>query len=183
MSHIEGTSLSDRVWRNCDKAQQADIRNSLQSLIRKLRAIPVPPSTRIGGIGGEIAPLVYRTYNVPPSFATVSAMYQWLADELATFAHPTCETLLLLRSAPTTSKLVFTHGDIATRNLIVRDGKLVGLVDWDTAGWYPDYFEATMSVLEERIRPGHVSKLVKEMVPIPDEALVEMLVHFCRIAD
>ncbi|KAI8963630.1 kinase-like protein [Daldinia sp. FL1419] len=42
-------------------------------------------------------------------------------------------------------KIVFTHGDINLRNVLVdeRSGRLSGIVDWETAGWYPDYWEYT----------------------------------------
>jgi len=37
--------------------------------------------------------------------------------------------------------IVFTHGDIASRNILVRDGRIVALLDWEFAGWCPDYWE------------------------------------------
>lgn len=37
--------------------------------------------------------------------------------------------------------VVFTHGDIAARNIIVRDGHIVALLDWEFAGWCPEYWE------------------------------------------
>lgn len=37
--------------------------------------------------------------------------------------------------------IVFTHGDIAARNILVRDGRIVAIVDWEFAGWYPEYWE------------------------------------------
>ncbi|KAI1333114.1 kinase-like domain-containing protein [Xylariaceae sp. FL0255] len=37
--------------------------------------------------------------------------------------------------------IIFTHGDIAARNILVRDGKIVALLDWEFAGWYPEYWE------------------------------------------
>ena len=41
-----------------------------------------------------------------------------------------------------TQSLVFTHHDLAPRNLMVDTKGLLWLVDWDFAGWYPPYFEA-----------------------------------------
>ena len=38
-------------------------------------------------------------------------------------------------------KIVFTHCDIAPRNIIVRDNRVVGFLDWEVAGWYPDYWD------------------------------------------
>lgn len=34
-----------------------------------------------------------------------------------------------------------THGDLSFRNIIVQGEMLTGIVDWETAGWYPDYWE------------------------------------------
>lgn len=45
---------------------------------------------------------------------------------------------MLLKSASS----VFTHGDIAPRNIMVdENGNITGIIDWEWAGWYPDYWE------------------------------------------
>ncbi|KAI0003979.1 kinase-like protein [Xylariaceae sp. FL0662B] len=42
-------------------------------------------------------------------------------------------------------KIVFTHGDLNMRNILVdgKSGRLSGIVDWETAGWFPDYWDYT----------------------------------------
>ena len=50
-------------------------------------------------------------------------------------------------AAPVNAKahqVCFTHADLAGRNVIVKDGRLAGIIDWETAGWYPEYWERTM---------------------------------------
>ena len=37
----------------------------------------------------------------------------------------------------------FTHSDITPRNILVKDGKITAIVDWEMAGWYPEYWEYT----------------------------------------
>lgn len=37
---------------------------------------------------------------------------------------------------------VLTHGDLATRNIMVNEGKIVGILDWELAGYYPSCWEA-----------------------------------------
>src|SRR3954471_3901519 len=32
----------------------------------------------------------------------------------------------------------FSHADLCTRNIIVRDGKIAAIVDWQFARWYPN---------------------------------------------
>ncbi len=38
--------------------------------------------------------------------------------------------------------IVFTHGDVMPQNILVtEDGHLSAILDWEAAGWYPDYWE------------------------------------------
>ena len=37
----------------------------------------------------------------------------------------------------------FTHSNIAPRNTLVSKGKIAAIIDWETAGWYPEYCEYT----------------------------------------
>lgn len=39
--------------------------------------------------------------------------------------------------------IVFTHGDLNPRNILVEKGKVTGIVDWENAGWFPEYWEYT----------------------------------------
>jgi hypothetical protein len=43
---------------------------------------------------------------------------------------------------PRSSTSVFTHGDLAPRNLIVdADCRITAVLDWESSGWFPDYWE------------------------------------------
>jgi aminoglycoside phosphotransferase len=43
---------------------------------------------------------------------------------------------------PRASSSVFTHADIAPGNIMIDDyNKITGILDWEWAGWYPDYWE------------------------------------------
>lgn len=40
--------------------------------------------------------------------------------------------------------IVFTHGDIAPHNIrVLHDGRIGRLIDWEAAGYYPEYWEYT----------------------------------------
>ena len=50
----------------------------------------------------------------------------------------------LLEMLPRSKTCVFTHGDVAPRNIMVdekNDFKITGIIDWELAGWYPEYWE------------------------------------------
>lgn len=37
--------------------------------------------------------------------------------------------------------VVFTYADIAARNIMIRAGRFIAILDWELAGWYPEYWE------------------------------------------
>ncbi|KAF5638095.1 kinase-like domain protein [Fusarium sp. NRRL 52700] len=54
-------------------------------------------------------------------------------------------------------KIIFTHGDLNPRNIMVerirnstgaRSWRLSGIIDWETAGYYPEYWDYTKSMFE-----------------------------------
>ncbi|KAK0716232.1 hypothetical protein B0H67DRAFT_488211, partial [Lasiosphaeris hirsuta] len=66
-------------------------------------------------------------------------------------------------------KIVFTHADLNPRNILVdrvvrSDGAtgwgLSGIVDWESAGHYPEYWEYTKAMLEEFRWPQRYNNLV-----------------------
>lgn len=41
-------------------------------------------------------------------------------------------------------KMVFTHGDLNLKNVLIDGhGRLAGIVDWENAGWFPEYWDYT----------------------------------------
>lgn len=40
-------------------------------------------------------------------------------------------------------RVVSTHGDLHLGNILVKDGKFSGIIDWENAGWYPEYWDYT----------------------------------------
>ncbi|EGO26541.1 hypothetical protein SERLADRAFT_436356 [Serpula lacrymans var. lacrymans S7.9] len=37
--------------------------------------------------------------------------------------------------------IVFTHGDLAPRNIMMRGSEIVAIVDWEESGWMPEHWE------------------------------------------
>ena len=42
-------------------------------------------------------------------------------------------------------EIAFTHADFAPRNILVEDGRVTAILDWEYAGWYPAYWEYCQS--------------------------------------
>lgn len=44
-------------------------------------------------------------------------------------------------------RITFTHGDLKAHNILVgEDGHLSGFLDWESAGWLPEYWEYTTAM-------------------------------------
>lgn len=41
--------------------------------------------------------------------------------------------------------VVFNHTNVSPCNIIVSDGRIAGLLDWQVAGWYPEYWRCVKS--------------------------------------
>ncbi|KAG5990811.1 hypothetical protein E4U52_004226 [Claviceps spartinae] len=64
---------------------------------------------------------------------------------------------------------VLTHGDLNMRNIMMHNGRLSGIIDWETCGWYPDYWDYT--------KAHFITKLHRRWLKIVD-AVFEKLGNF-----
>jgi len=60
----------------------------------------------------------------------------------------TFNEVIFLTSRPqlahrTDHRIYFTHGDLNMGNILMDNGAVTGIVDWENAGWYPEYWEYT----------------------------------------
>lgn len=65
--------------------------------------------------------------------------------------HSTAEYTQALRQANKIRKyshqITFTHGDFKAHNILIGDdGHLSGFLDWESAGWYPEYWDFTTAM-------------------------------------
>ncbi|KAJ5715183.1 Aminoglycoside phosphotransferase [Penicillium malachiteum] len=71
--------------------------------------------------------------------------------------------------------LIFTHGDLSSLNILVRGDDIVGIIDWETAGWYPSYWEYTSA---HQVNPQNsfwVHEIEKFLQPMPEELAMERI--------
>ncbi|KAJ5221445.1 Aminoglycoside phosphotransferase [Penicillium citrinum] len=50
-------------------------------------------------------------------------------------------------------EIVFTHADISPRNILVEEGHVIVILDWEDAGWYPAYWEYTQVLRQLKLVP------------------------------
>lgn len=120
--------------------QRRDIARQLREIVEAMRSV-APPRDLIGACDGtEIRDTrLYFTYHAPPC-RDEKAFNEFLLSSLYEQTPP------LLREAfsrrlRTNHRVVLSHCDLTPRNILVQDGKIKGLVDWEDSGWYPEYWE------------------------------------------
>jgi aminoglycoside phosphotransferase len=69
-------------------------------------------------------------------------------------------------------KIVFTHGDLNPRNIMMERTKssagaigwrLSGIIDWETAGYYPEYWDYTKSMFEGFRWPRRHNEMMQDV--------------------
>ncbi|KAG6166363.1 hypothetical protein E4U27_008226, partial [Claviceps purpurea] len=63
-------------------------------------------------------------------------------------------------------EIVFTHGDLNMRNIMMHNGRLSGIIDWETCGWYPDYWES--GTTPRRTAAHFITKLNRRWLKMVD---------------
>ena len=140
MDYVEGDTLS-KVWLSFSGDQKLDIARQLRDILKGIRSIELPEGTRIGAYAGDQIrdTRVYDTHTAP-ACRDEKEFNDYLITSLIPRTPPVLRSAFA-RRLRTNHSIVFTHGDLAPRNIIVRDGKIVALLDWEVAGWYPEYWE------------------------------------------
>ncbi|OAA59559.1 Protein kinase-like domain protein [Niveomyces insectorum RCEF 264] len=140
MDYVDGQPLSE-LWDGMTAADKSAVAGQLRAILQTMRAMPPPPQ-HIGGMraGDPLRDLRAHFPHAGPACRDEAAFNAYLLSDF----HP--QTAKPIRAAfarrlRTDHRVVLTHGDLAPRNVLVKDGTVVALIDWEEAGWYPEYWE------------------------------------------
>lgn len=160
MDHIRGQTLWS-WWHTASAESKESVRRQLTGYLSTLQSVPNPTCGRIGGLnGGPIYDYRYTSGKGTSPYTEESFgpfhdphdFHLWLRNE---FTYPTTSEVDkksdqdadIDRMCQIQDRRVYvtkiTHGDFNSHNIIVRDNKVVGFINWEMAGWYPDYWEYT----------------------------------------
>ena len=140
LAKIKNTPPPTVILSDCE-GLIADLRAAFQ----ELRSLPPPASGIVSGLSGRPV-LSCRCGDTKPMGPCDQQEFKDAIFAQAGFQHrlPGLRRL----AEPVNAKVhqvCFTHADLAGRNVMVgKDGRVAGIVDWETAGWHPEYWERTM---------------------------------------
>ena len=143
MSLIPGSPL-ERTWDNMDEKSKESICRQTWDLISEIRSIP----SQYEGIfqcaadGSPSKDPLLEDLQSPPRPLTSDSDLRARIYERYLHCGGSRYEHVLPNMLPKSDRAVFSHGDIAPRNIMAdENGNITGIIDWEYAGWYPDYWE------------------------------------------
>lgn len=184
MERIQGQELA-KLWHRLSDQTRASLLDQLRQMVDELRALQPPSEFAVGSCtGGSLQD--FRQSRAPPPvrfgpFRTIQDFHSWLRDGLEQGQAEIREQAdlddvndMIARQDGPWPPPVFTHGDLNPSNILVRDDKIVGIIDWEMSGWYPHYWEYTsLKIGSYLVNPVWDDNIDKFLSPLPDELKME----------
>lgn len=182
MDRIQGVSLAE-AYATLSGDDRKKVFAQLRSIFGELRKLPSPPGAGVRScVGGSL-----RDSRIPrckPRFGpfdTIQDFHLWLRDGLRPEEYPNrkndndwedIKKMVAKQDGPWPAP-VFTHGDLNPFNIMVDGNKVVGIIDWEFAGWYPCYWEYTAAWYGNLTRKAWQEVLTEFLDAYPDELRME----------
>lgn len=175
MERIDGEMVA-RHWVNRGTESKAKILSQIRKFIQEMRSLP-PPSMKVTNVDG--GPLSDGRIPGPERFGpftNIEDFHKHLRQGIMSQPKlPPEVTELINFHDKACDPPVFTHGDLSSLNILVRGDKVVGIIDWETAGWLPSYWEYTTA---HQVNPHNYfwrDEIEKFLDPVPVELAMEKI--------
>jgi aminoglycoside phosphotransferase len=184
MERVRGRVLH-AVWGTLSEKSRQDLLHQLKLMFDGLRALERPRDVGVQNcVGGSLydSRIPHCRHRFGP-FKNIQDFHLWLREEhqLSSIEEKQDEHQdwreikeMAVRQDGAWPPPVFTHGDLNPFNILVRNGKIVSIIDWEFSGWYPPYWEYTSAWYGNRLRPYWQNVLDKFLEPYPDDLKMEI---------
>ncbi|KAE8139752.1 hypothetical protein BDV38DRAFT_291033 [Aspergillus pseudotamarii] len=164
-------------WIHRNKESKAKLLSQLAKMVAELRELQPPDDIGVALVdGGALFDCCVPGHSLDfGPFNTVQDFHRHLrmGMEFNPGLDPQIQDLINQQSK--TWPLVFTHGDLSSLNILIRGDDIVDIVDWETAGWYPSYWEYTCA---QQVNPQNsfwINEIDKFLQPMPQELRMERI--------
>jgi len=173
MTGLPGQKIGARLHTMTDEQVQGVVQD-LKNYISQLRQIPRSGTAICNSLGGGI--LDWRIGDSQRKelvFQDETEFSQYLTYDLPLDEDAQSK---IEKAHSVKHEIVFTHADLNLRNILVdENGKISGIVDWECAGWYPEYWEYTKAHFTVRYTIRWIADVIDRVffLKYRDELLVE----------
>ncbi|KAF2752748.1 kinase-like protein [Pseudovirgaria hyperparasitica] len=141
MHRVPGTTLQ-AMWSKLSRDDKERIAVQTAESLQQLRQLH---SHHLASV--DMKPL-YSAFLFPPDygiphgpFASDDDLWAELKKALRGVPEKACQRLR--QRMPSTGPFTFTHGDLNSGNIMVENGNLTGILDWEASGYFPVWWEYT----------------------------------------
>lgn len=164
---IQGQPLSE-LWPTMSWADKERVAKQTAEYLMQLRELR---SDRMESIGGQ--PL-YSAFLFPNGYGIghgpISSDDELWAEMLALTQVPKQICSKLRQRMPTAAPYTFTHGDLTNVNIMVENGNLAGILDWESSGYFPVWWEFTCAGIGLGQEEKEWKELLRKHLPDHTEA-------------
>ncbi|TVY15576.1 hypothetical protein LARI1_G007834 [Lachnellula arida] len=194
MQHVRGKHIKEG-WADRSAAEKEKLLQQLKGYFDELRSIPHPQPGAVSS--AHIGPLFDRRIDEEDRgfgpFANEEDFNNFLRCGVGQDGEPGQEAdswfneeakseikTLIATQNQNSHQICFTHGDANSANILVRGNKVVALIDFEMAGFYPEYWEYTtamttavnLEVYDDSLWKEEIGKFLEEY---PEELEMERL--------
>lgn len=160
MDYMPGKRL-DEAWDSLDSHQKLSIADELHyymSQLRKLKGDYIGAINRGQAIIGQIASIEGGPFDSEQQFN------EFILGDIVKSApdilHHYAKYALM-----DNHDIVFTHSDFSPRNILVDEGRVTAIIDWEYAGWYPEHWEYIQALRQLKPMPDWPDYLSRILPP------------------
>ncbi|RDW74495.1 aminoglycoside phosphotransferase family protein [Aspergillus mulundensis] len=141
MDRVPGTPLS-AIWSTLSEVEKKSIAKQTAEYLGQLRELH---SNTMQGLHDQpiYSAFLFPTgYGVPHGpFSSDDELWSEMKQALQGIPEDVC--LRLRERMPSAAPYTFTHGDLTFVNIMVDDGRVTGILDWESSGYFPVWWEFT----------------------------------------
>ncbi|KXT03396.1 hypothetical protein AC578_3968 [Pseudocercospora eumusae] len=145
MQRIKAPNLSNQWVRRSEESKEK-VLQQLKTMCEELRSLEVPKGIGVANVDcGPIYDQRLPGDSQWGPYSCIQDFHKALVDDLDIAAirdesYSDLQELAKFYQQPWQDP-VFTHGDLSSFNILCEQDEVVGIVDWETAGWLPPYWE------------------------------------------
>jgi aminoglycoside phosphotransferase (APT) family kinase protein len=174
MEYVDGQSL-DHAWPSL--TQKDSIVSQLRGYIDKLRSLT---STQVSSVDGSWCNDAFFTDDMGAygPFENEHAFRDGLAAALkAKDDNSWTEMVIRFINQIKPGNIVLTHNDFAPRNILVKDDQVVAILDWENAGFYPEYWEYVKALYWPDWQSPWITEGIVDKILQPYTTELALLLH------
>ncbi|GAA5997024.1 aminoglycoside phosphotransferase family protein [Rhodotorula paludigena] len=155
LEYIPGENLADVLLRlKAHDPRRHALCAKLVPILDELHSMVAPPGTPIGNYASfpewshtRLNALTLVPPRTLPPFSALTTsldLINWIKSEFLARPNGTDSSwaCCIEPGLDVNATVVLSHGDLHPWNVLVRDGEIVALLDWERAGWYPLWVDA-----------------------------------------